>query len=72
MADITHSAPSHSRIGNVFAHVGAVLTKMTESNHRVRQAKRLHEMSDAELAAGPAAWAALPDPFPRWLASEAA
>ncbi|GGB00298.1 DUF1127 domain-containing protein [Allosediminivita pacifica] len=51
MADITHSAPSHSRIGNVFAHVGAVLTKMTESNHRVRQAKRLHEMSDAELAA---------------------
>ena len=29
-------------------------------------------LSDTELAAGPAAWAALPDPFPRWLASEAA
>ncbi len=29
-------------------------------------------LSDEELAAGPAAWARYPDPFPRWLASEAA
>ena len=30
--------------------IGAALTTITESNHRVQQAQRLHQMSDAELA----------------------
>ena len=50
MAHITHSAPAHGRFGNILAHIGAALTTITESNHRVQQAQRLHQMSDAELA----------------------
>ncbi len=50
MAHITHSTPSHSRIGSALAHIGAMLTTITESNHRLQLAQRLHKMSDSELA----------------------